>query len=271
MALSLEQLSRKASPKPPKVAIYGPGGSGKTTLASEFPSPFFLMTEDGAGVLDITTFSDEAGRPKLMTTFGEVMDGLEVLAEGGHEFRTLVVDSVTRMEPLVWAEAVTRLGWTDIERDGDGKTGFGKGYVMANQIWREFLRACTFLRDRLDMAIVLIGHEIVTKFDDPSSDSYDRYSMRLHKGAEALIREDVDVLGFINQITMIQKEKAGFKETVKARGSGQRAIHVEPRPAFQAKNRYGMPGQILINPGEGFAALAAYLPPIGGPTAAKAA
>lgn len=262
MAISLSNLVRKRSDKPPKIAIYGPGGIGKTTLASEFPNPIFIQTEDGAGALEVTSFSEGP-----ITTWADVDAALQELATEEHAFKTLVVDSVTRLEGLIWAETCQRHGWKSIE-----DPGYGKGYVEADVVWREFLAACSWLRDNKRMAIVFLGHEAVQAFSDPVTDSYDRYTMRLHKRAEALIREDVDVLGFLNQVTTINREKAGFnKETSKARGSGQRALNLAPRPAFQAKNRYGMPDTVLINEGEGFAVLADHMPGFAGEPSNKEA
>lgn len=251
MALSLSNLVRKSADKPPMIGIYGPAGVGKTTLASEFPNPVFIQTEDGAGTLELTTFSDRA-----LEKYGQVNEALEALATEEHDFRTLVVDSVTRLEPLVQAEACARNGWKSIE-----EPGYGKGYVEADAVWREFLAACTWLRDEKRMTIILLGHEQVQSFADPVTESYDRYQMRLHKRAEPLVRESVDILGFLNQVTTIRKEKGGFnRETAKATGGGQIALNTAPRPSFQAKSRFDMPGQLLINKGQGYDALAPYLP-----------
>ena len=265
MALSLANLVRKSADKPPIVAIYGPGGSGKTTLAAEFPDPIFIQTEDGAGALELTTFAEEPLR-----SYAQIEEAIEALATEEHDFRTVVVDSVTQLEPIIWAEVCARHKWDSIE-----DPGYGKGYLEADAVWRDFLRAITWLRDEKRMNVVLLAHEAIQSFSDPVTDSYDRYTMRLHKRAEALVREHVDVLGFLNQITTIQQEKKAFGKkddyTAKARGSGQRALNLAPRPAFQAKNRYGMPDKVLVNMGEGYAALAPHMPGQPGAPAAKAA
>lgn len=261
MAISLQNLVRKKADKPPLIAIYGRGKMGKTTLASEFPDPIFIQTEDGAGAIELTSFTDGP-----MSSYAEVDKALEELATEDHAFKTLVVDSVTQLEPLIWAETCARNKWGSIE-----DPGYGKGYLAADEIWREFLNACAWLRDNKRMCIILVGHEIVESFSDPEREDYNRYKLRLHKRAEAFLRERVDIVGFLNQTVTLDKGKKGDQRAV-AGGSGQRQLNLAPRPTFEAGNRYGMPDKILINPGESFAALAPHMPGFSGePKAAKAA
>ncbi|WP_299663876.1 ATP-binding protein [uncultured Ruegeria sp.] len=260
MALSLSNLVRKTPDKPPITVIYGRGKMGKTTLASEFPNPIFIQTEDGAGNLELTSFKDEP-----LVSLSEVNEALVALASEDHDFKTLVVDSVTQLEPLIWGEVCQRNSWRSIE-----DPGYGKGYIEADVVWREFLAACAWLRDNKRMNVVLIAHEVIENFSDPEREDYNRYKVRLHKRAEAMIRERADIVGFINQVVVLDKGKSG-KDTAKAKGSGQRALNLSPKPTFEAGNRYDMPDKILINAGEGYAAIARYLPGQPGETAAKAA
>ena len=64
---------RKGKQKiPPRICIYGSHGIGKSTLASEFPSPIFISTEDGLDSLDVVSF------PKA-TTIIDVVDSIKTL------------------------------------------------------------------------------------------------------------------------------------------------------------------------------------------------
>lgn len=251
MALSLSSLVRKRSEKPPRIVIYGVPGVGKTSLAAEFPSPIFLQTEEGSGNLELTTFTDEP-----FTTFEQFEQAIELLYSGEHDFKTVVVDSISWLEPIIWAETCKRNKWSSIE-----DPGFGRGYIEADATWRRFLTGMNALRDHRGMTLLYLAHEEIKTFSDPERDSYDRYRLRVNRRGADMIVEHADAVGFMNYVTMIRNEKSGFnKETAKGTGSGQRAIYWSERPAFTAKNRFDMPDQILINRGAGYSALAPYLP-----------
>ena len=113
MAISLASL-QKNSPKPPRIVIYGDAGTGKTTFGACAPAPVFIQTEDGLGNLDATAFP-------LATSFDDVMGALQSLYTEQHEFKTLVVDSLDWLEPLVWQKVCQQHSVPSIEALSYGK------------------------------------------------------------------------------------------------------------------------------------------------------
>ena len=107
MAISLASLQRSTDVKPPRILIYGVSGVGKTTLAASAPSPVFILTEDGLGALDVPHFS-------LATSFDDILQAQGALYTEPHEFKTVVVDSLDWLEPLVWKHVCERNGWPSI-------------------------------------------------------------------------------------------------------------------------------------------------------------
>ena len=74
---------------PPRICIYGGHGIGKSTLASKFPAPIFISTEDGLDSLDVTSF------PRA-TKVEDVVENIKTLIKEDHEFKTVVIDREQR-------------------------------------------------------------------------------------------------------------------------------------------------------------------------------
>ena len=230
MAITLDQLTRSNVPKPPIMTIYGIAGVGKSTLAANASNPVFAITEDGLGVLDVPHFP-------IARSYESVMDIVEFLYNEEHDFKTFVLDSLDWFEPLVQAKACRDNGWSSIE-----EPGYGKGYVAALTLWRQYIEGVNALRDARGMTIIQIAHADVKRFDSPEHDPYDRYGIKLHTRAAALIQEHSDIILFANYRISTIKADVGFSKKVnRAVGSGERVLYTSERPAFLAKNRYGLP------------------------------
>lgn len=234
MAFSLASL-QKNSPKPPRIVIYGDAGTGKTTFGACAPSPVFLQTEDGLGNLDATAFP-------MAGSFDDVMTALQSLYTEPHQFKTLVVDSLDWLEPLVWAQVCTTHKVQSIEA-----LPYGKGYVEALLVWRQFFDGITALRDARNMTIVMTAHSQVVRVEDPTMPAYDRHGLKLHKRAAALAEEFADVILFAALQTNTVTEDAGFSgKRVRATSTGERIMHTVGQPAFLAKSRYSLPSPLPL-------------------------
>jgi hypothetical protein len=231
------QIFRTTAKLPPIIVVHGLPGIGKTTFAQNFPDPVFVQTEDGCPVgLEIATFG-------LCETFAAVVEALRHLGTQPHDYKTVVIDSLDKLEPLVLAAVCTDRGYASIE-----SPGYGKGWTEADRWWLDILRGCEWLRRTRGMTIVLIGHSEIATINDPRVASYTSYQLRLHKRARALVEDSADLIGFLATDVVIKSEQGGFGKTrARADGGSTRWLHVEGRPAFVAKNRYAMPERITIS------------------------
>ena len=216
---------------PPRICIYGGHGIGKSTLASKFPAPIFISTEDGLDSLDVTSF------PRA-TKVEDVVENIKTLIKEDHEFKTVVIDSVDWLiEPLIVS---------NVESSHDAKDlAYGKGQMLVAEEFREILQGLDVLRVKRRMNIVLIAHAAVVKFEDPRTEPYDRFQPKLPNRCNALLQEWADVLAFAAFKVIIRKSDSGFNNQ-KTRGvtTGERLLHFVENPAFAAKNRYTCPDDI---------------------------
>jgi len=232
MAINLQAISRNTSIQPPRIMVYGPHGLGKTTFGASAPNPIFILTEDGLGRLEADHFP-------LATKFADVQDALKAL-QGEHDFQTVVIDS------LDWLEAIIQ---REIEQKYDAKDlAYGKGSLIAAERWREILDGLNALRNNKGMAVILIAHTTIKRFDSPEVEPYDRYQPKLQERSNAVVREWADAVLFANYKTIVKKDDVGFNQT-NNRGisTGERLLFTSERPAYMAKNRYNMPESIPLS------------------------
>jgi len=236
MAFDLNSIGKTRRPVAPKIVLYGPGKIGKTTMAACAPNPIGILTEDGCHHVDTTAFP-------LATSLDDVYEQINVLLTEEHEFQTVFLDSLDWLEPLLYAHVCQANGWKDIEAPG-----YGKGYIAAAEEWRNLLAWLDALRNQRGMGIVAIAHDQIKRFENPTGESYDMYTLKLHQRSTALVQEWADVIAFLNYKSFTKKEDAGFnKKAVKAVGTGERLMYLEARPAFLAGNRFNLPAELPLS------------------------
>lgn len=213
--------------KPMKVVLYGVEGIGKTTFVSHFPDPIFIDTEGSTGFIDARKLPD----PDSWTMLLEEIAYMAQSPQG----KTLVIDTADWAEELAKQHLMAKHKWQAIDQ-----TDYGARYVaLSNEIIR-LLRGLEMVKNA-GMNVVLTAHAVQKKFELPDQvGSFDRYVLKLEKRDAALIKEWCDMLLFANYKTTVVASGSGSK---KATG-GQRVMYTTHMPAWDAKNRLGLPDEL---------------------------
>lgn len=232
MGTMLNQITAKPTLKPPRIVIHGKPGVGKTSFAADADDVLFMPLEEGLATLKVAHLA----KPD---TYANVMSALWELRTEQHDYRVLAIDTIDKMEPLVWQAVCEEGGKTNIE-----DFGYGKGYTKADFCWLEFFSALDDLQAR-GMTIIVLCHNEGRMIDDPQIGAYNHFTPKLHKRANALLTEWADIIGYLDT-ERVAVDKGDKRETRTSQSTGQRVLYLEDQGAFVAKNRYDLPPMIQI-------------------------
>jgi len=228
---NLANIKKGVQKRPFFIGIHGGAGVGKTTFASNAPEPLFLTTEDGTDQMDVARLE--------ISSFMNLISVLNELLTD-KEYKTIIIDSADHLETMVH-----KLVAFDQNKKSIEEIGYAKGYIFALEYWNQMLSAIKGLRNH-GKNVILIGHSQIKKFNDPvENESYDRFELKLHAKASALLTESMDALLFAKHEVLVKKDSTTKK--IKAIGDGSRLLYTEARPAFDAKNRYGLPAEMPLS------------------------
>lgn len=140
-----------AQPSKPKILVFGRPGVGKTWWALEFPSVYYIDTEGGANRDQYIEKLHNSGGVYMgpdqdSQDFEKVIEELKTLATEDHPYKTVVIDSLSKLYNITIAREMDRLG---------DKDAFGASKKPATALTRKLINWI----DRIDMNVILIAHE----------------------------------------------------------------------------------------------------------------
>ncbi|HMJ11624.1 MAG TPA: ATP-binding protein [Polyangiaceae bacterium] len=234
--MKLAAVTKGRVERPIRVLLYGVEGVGKSTFAAAAPNPIFIAAEDGTAQLDVARFPESK-------TWSDVLDALDELIVGEHDYQTVVVDTLDWLEPLCWACVVEKANSPKVKSVED--LGYGKGYVAALDEWRGLLARFEQLRTKRGMHVIFLAHSWIKAFKNPEDEDYDRYELKLHAKAGGLLKEWADAVLFARYETFTNTDD----KTKRTRGvsTGARVVHTQRTAAWDAKNRYDLPATLPLD------------------------
>ena len=229
--------------------IVGEGGVGKTSLSALFPKPVFIRVEDG---MKSIRGEMPAAFPVAQSS-DEVLAQLSMLGQEEHDFKTVVIDTVTKLNILIENEIVAGDNAKSINT---ALGGYGAGLSAAAEKHRKVKLYCDKLVEMKEMNVVFIAHAEVENIDLPDKDMYMRYTIRMPKKSVSHYSDDVDLVAYIKLNTFTMSAKGSDKQ--KATTDGSRVITCYPTPNHISKNRYGIKENLIFTEGDN--PLAEYIP-----------
>jgi len=220
MSLSLPREKTKPSTEltAKTILLYGPPKIGKSTIASQFPGAIFFECEPGLNELEVfkmPTYSWDAFK-----------EACKLLAEGKHDFKTIVVDTIDNAFRYCTDAVCSQNG---VQYEGD--LPHGKGWAFVKNEWHRVLTKLA----SLPYGLVLISHAQDKKIETRTGE-YVKTQPSLPDRARAV------VLGLVDMILYCDTE------TVKAEDGAMtihRVIRTKPHPTYEAGDRTGRLPEIL--------------------------
>lgn len=213
---------------PLKGIIYGDNGVGKTTTLSQAASPIIADMEGNCGHIKVPKESIDS-----FALFNEFLDYLLVA-----HYKSLILDSLDSLQILISEVISQNHSAQDLSYGKDGP------------IWSKYIKGVVDKLDRLHrvkrMNILITAHRRVKSANNPMTDQYDRYDLKINEHMRT---------GFCNWVQFIclesleavfeEKKESGFGKK-KAKTIERRVLYTHGDPTYYGKNVFNLPAKILM-------------------------
>lgn len=230
MTLNLKAIKPSKTIKPPRLVIYGEPKVGKSTFAAGAPDVLFLDLEGGLDALETSKIE--------IKELKDLDEALHALLQQDHEFKTVVIDSADWLERLIHNYICSNAKASSITDKSNGTTAYGNGYVIARNMFSKYLNKLDSLREQKGLAIVMIAHSVIRKMEQPDTESYDSFLIKMHEKASSLLIEWADILAFARLKTVVNPDGKA--------SSGERKLVLSDTKYATVGNRYGLPKELPL-------------------------
>lgn len=241
---------KEAKPSKPKILLFSKPGVGKSWFALDWPSTYVIDTEGGSNLPHYTDRLKKSGGlyfgpDQGSNDFATVTEEIITLATTKHHYRTLVIDSVSKIYGSQIAADHERM-----EKAGrDMEKTFGaekKGAINWMRRW------CRWF-EKLDMSVLLIAHE-KDKYQDgkligTQADAWEKLEYELHLNLNAFKQ------GNSRKVRVTKTRLQGFPDgevfdlsyAAFAERYGKDVIEAESQPVMMATDEQVKQYQALLS------------------------
>lgn len=211
-------------PSPHRFIIYGREDIGKSSFPVyhtgkvEAPKPYYINLENRLDHVD----SIKSG---LITSYDDVIQALLWLRDAKHDRDMVVMDTVTKLQKLIFDATVDHYNVTAIT---DKPETFGSCYPYALTLVEEVIVILDQLLEK-GMAVCMVAHQTLEEDFNPGGQSYQRYVPMLHPKISAAFRNWANDILYVSRAVNVKQEKGAYGSKVfKSIGEGDRVLITSP-------------------------------------------
>lgn len=185
--------------RPEKMIVYGPPGIGKTTFALSWPGALIVDLNGGSDKFDCTRVDI-----RTYEAFQAYLSG--PLPEGT---KTVIVDLVSDLEPMITAWMLRLHKWPNIEAPG-----YGKGWTLVEEEWMRLISKQDGLFQSLierGFNVILVAHTVNREEVAPDGQNYLQRAVLLNKKWSEKVVGWADTVGYLTYESVVKKDATGSK------------------------------------------------------------
>lgn len=247
--------------EPDRILVFGEPGIGKTKFAADAPNCVIIDCESGTKQLKkrngakINRIKNLVFDPKDGAgNWEKVMGAVEFVATAPHNFKTVGIDTLDKIESWAIEYVKSRVGKTErnsskvtpvksLNQVGDG---FGAGQLAVVEQFRHLI-ALLDQCNRRGMRVIVLAHSKIESVGTADGNDYTRWGMKVDKKVGAIFLESMDYVMHAHAPPAVSKKDDSKNAKTVTRGGKERYLFCGLSGARGTKSRVPMPDKIELS------------------------